>query len=237
MNIYQVAVCDDDTAILDTLCSLCREIFAEDGISHEITAFTNAEDLKAKLDTQSNPFDLLILDIQMEGMTGMELAHSLRDGGDRVSIIFITACDDYLSEGYVVQPIHFLLKPVKKEALANALHTDLKLNYLPKTVLLQIGSKTVSLSFSDIRYIESFNHEVIVHQAGTKRTYSLSLTEVERQLPPGQFCRCHNSYLVNLGYVQEIGRTELYLRGHETLPVGRTYYKSFQEKFIRYLNQ
>lgn len=124
----------------------------------------------------------------------MELAHSLHDSGDLVSIIFITACDDYLSEGYGVQPIHFLLKPVKKEALANALHTDLKLNYLSKTLLLHIGNKNVSLSFSDSRYIESFNHEVIIHQAGTKRTYALSLTEMERQLPPGQFCYCHNSH-------------------------------------------
>ena len=237
MNPYRVAVCDDDAAILDNLCSLCREIFTEDGISHEITAFSNAQDLKEKLDTQSNPFDLLILDIQMEGMTGMDLAHSLRDSGDRVSIIFITACDDYLSEGYGVQPIHFLLKPVKKEALANALHTDLKLNHLPKMAVLRIGSKTVSLSLSDIRYIESFNHEVIIHQAGSKQTYAISLTEVERQLPRGRFCRCHNSYLVNLGYVQEIGRMKLCLRDCKTLPVGRTYYKSFQEKFIRYLNR
>lgn len=121
--------------------------------------------------------------------------------------------------------------------MANALHTDLKLNYLPKTAVLRIGSKTVSLFLTDIRYIESYNHSIAIHQTEGPQTYLISLSEIERQLPPDQFCRCHNSYLVNLGYVQEIARTELSLRSGGRLPVGRTYYKLFQEKFIRYLNQ
>ena len=237
MNTYRVVVCDDDSVILDNICSLCREIFTEDGINYEITVFSSSVDLKKKMDTQTNLFDLLILDIQMEGMTGIELAHYLRNRGDRISIIFITACDDYLSEGYDVQPIHFLLKPVKKEALSKALRTDLKLNYFPKTVTFHIGSKNICFTLADILYIESFNYEIIIHQMGLKRSDSISLVEMERQLPPNQFCRCHKSYIVNLSYVQEIGRTELSLQSGDKLPIGRTYYKLFQEMFIRYLNK
>ena len=176
------------------------------------------------MDTESCPFELLILDIQMEGMTGMELARSLRDKGNRVSIIFVTACEDYLSEGYGVQPIHFLLKPVRREALASAIHTDLKLNYIPKTVVV-------------IRYIESYNHSIVIHQSTDNSTYYFSLSDFEKQLPMGQFARCHNSYLVNLDEVREIGRTELSLQSGETLPMGRTYYKAFQSAFVRYINQ
>ena len=189
------------------------------------------------MDTESCPFELLILDIQMEGMTGMELARSLRDKGNRVSIIFVTACEDYLSEGYGVQPIHFLLKPVRREALASAIHTDLKLNYIPKTVVVHIGNKLVHLSLSDIRYIESYNHSIVIHQSTDNSTYYFSLSDFEKQLPMGQFARCHNSYLVNLDEVREIGRTELSLQSGETLPMGRTYYKAFQSAFVRYINQ
>ena len=237
MRVYRLAVCEDDDRIREELCSLCRAILTEDGIDHEIVAFRSAQELEKVLTAESYPFDLLLLDIQMEGMTGMELAKSLRRRGDRVSIIFVTGCGDYLPEGYDVQPIHFLLKPVSREALASALHTDWDLNHRPKTAVLRIGSKKVSLLLTQIRYMESFNHSIVVHQAQGDRSYLLSLSEIEKQLPPGQFCRCHNSYLVNMEYVEEIGRTELSLRDGKRLPIGRTYYKTLQSAFIRYLNR
>lgn len=237
MSAYRIAVCDDDDIIRENLCSLCSDILTNDSVEYRLESFRSACELEKRLDTESCPFELLILDIQMEGMTGMELARSLRDKGNRVSIIFVTACEDYLSEGYGVQPIHFLLKPVRREALASAIHTDLKLNYIPKTVVVHIGNKLVRLSLSDIRYIESYNHSIVIHQSTDNSTYYFSLSDFEKQLPMGQFARCHNSYLVNLDEVREIGRTELSLQSGETLPMGRTYYKAFQSAFVRYINQ
>lgn len=237
MCLYRLAICEDSDAVRGELHTLCGDILSAAGVEHSIVDFTSAQQLEAVLREQPNPFDLLLLDIQMEGMTGMELARSLRRHGDRVSIVFVTGCEDYLPQGYSVQPIQFLLKPVSREALAQALHTDLELNHKPKTVVLRIGGKTVRLPLVEIRYIESYNHRILVHQAEAERTYLLSLTDFEKQLPPGQFCRCHNSYLVNMAYVEEIGRTQLSLRGGVRLPVGRAYYKSLQSAFIHYINR
>ena len=100
-----------------------------------------------------------------------------------------------------------------------------------------MGAKTVHLLLEDIRYAESFNHNILVHQTRGDSTYLCSLTDFERQMPANQFCRCHKSYLVNLSCVEEIGRTELLLRGGIRLPVGRAYYKELQSAFISYLNQ
>ncbi len=237
MSVYRVAICEDDNIMRENLCSLCNDILTDDGVEYSLESFHSACELEKRLKNENFPFDLLILDIQMKGMTGMELAHSLREKGNRVSIIFVTAYEDYLREGYGVQPIHFFLKPVKREALASAIHTDLKLNYIPKTVVVHIGSKLVHLSLSDIRYIESYNHSIVIHQSTGNSTYYFSLSEFEKQLPKGQFARCHNSYLVNLNAVHEIGRTELHLQNGEVLPIGRTYYKMFQSSFVRYINQ
>ena len=237
MSIYRLAICEDDDAIRAQLHSLCQEILTENSVEHSIMDFASAQKLNDVLTVESNPFDLLLLDIQMEGLTGMELAQSLRQRGDRVSILFVTGCEDYLPEGYSVQPIHFLLKPVSREALAAALHTDWQLNHRPKTAVLRIGSKMVSLPLADIRYIESYNHNIIVHQTEGDRTYFPSLTDFEKQMPRDQFCRCHNSYLVNMAFVEEIGRTELSLRGGVQLPIGRAYYKDLQSAFIRYMNR
>ncbi len=238
MNTYRIAVCDDDPVMREQLHSFCRELLDGESIPYAITAFPSAEELEKRMNSDvEKPFNLLILDIQMNGMTGLELARSLRSKDDRISIIFVTACDNYLSEGYDVQPIHFLLKPICREALASAIHTDLKLNYIPKTVVVHIGNKLVHLSFSDIRYVESYNHSIVIHQSTGNSTYYFSLSDFEKQLPAGQFARCHNSYLVNLNEVREIGRTELSLQSGETLPVGRAYYKAFQSAFVRYINQ
>lgn len=73
-----MAVCEDDSALREQLRSLCHDILEEDGIGHEITVFSSAQELDRILKEKGQPFDLLILDIQMEGMTGMELAKSLR---------------------------------------------------------------------------------------------------------------------------------------------------------------
>lgn len=237
MDIYRLAVCEDDESLRIHLHTLCHEILTDKKIEHEITDFSSAQELEEVLTAYDGPFDLLILDIQMEGLTGMELARRLRRRNDRVSIIFVTGCVDYLPEGYAVQPVHFLLKPVSTEALAEALFTDWKLNHQPRTFMLQLGAKTVLLPLDKIRYIESLNHSIIIHQDDGERFYRLSLSEIERQLPGDRFCRCHNSYLVNMEYVEEVGRNRLSLRGGEEIPVGRACYNLMQSAFIRYINQ
>ena len=236
MSVYRIALCDDDKIMRDELSAICNEILTDDAIDYELTEFSAASELEEQMSISDCPFDLLILDIQMDGMTGMELAHSLRDRNDRVSIIFVTACDDYLPDGYSVQPIHFLLKPVKRDSLADAIHTDLKLNYLPKTAVLHIGSKVLHMQLADIKYIESYNHSIVIHHENSSSSYYFSLAELEKQLPAGHFARCHNSYLVNLNEVKEIGRKELFLQSGEAIPVGRAYYQTFQSAFVRYIN-
>ena len=237
MNEYCLAVCEDDDNIREDICVMCREILAEHGIEHAITAFSSAAELEELLRTEENPFDCLLLDIQMAGMSGMELAQLLRSREDNVSIIFITSCENYLREGYSVQPIHFLLKPVKREVLEDALRIDWRLNHKPKIVTLRVGSRTVSLKLTEILYIESQNHSVVVHKREASQSFTFSLSDMERMLVPGQFFRCHNSYLVNMEYVEEIGRTELQLAFGERIPIGRKYYKDFQSAFIHYMNQ
>ncbi len=235
MQNYSIAICDDDAMTRRELLGQCRDILTELNIPNEITLYTSASKLDSAINDRK--FDLLILDIQMDGMTGMDLAHRLRKNNDRISIIFISSCDEYLREGYEVQPLHFLLKPIERQALKNVLLLDWRLNHAPKTMSLRIGGKNVSLVICDVYYIESLNHHIAIHrQAGTTEYYS-SLSELEKQLPSGVFARCHNSYLVNLEQVRDIRRNELILKNGAVLPIGRSYYKNFQSAFITFINR
>lgn len=101
---------------------------------------------------------------------------------------------------------------------------------------LRTGNKTTVLPIQDILYLESQNHWVVVHMREGQQTFRSSLSEVERLLPPDQFCRSHNSYLVNMAWVAQTGRRELLLQDGSQVPVSRGYYESMQRQFVRFLN-
>lgn len=232
---YRVAVCEDEPNLRAGLCVQCGEILTELEIEHEIVPFPSAEELETAL-TGGAQFDLLCLDIFLEGRTGMELAQEVRKWDDQVSILFITSSTEYLLEGYGVRPIQYLLKPVKREELKKAILTDLRLNHQPRTVTLKGRGKTAVLPLANIRYVESQNHGCIFHMVQEDQSFALGLAQVEQLLPKDQFCRCHNSFLVNLVHIKEIAGREVVLTGGGRLPMGRRYAEQFQSEFIRYIN-
>lgn len=237
MGGYRLAICEDDPRMRAQLRTLCGEILTGMGVACQIAAFPSADALDEVLRTRSEPFHLLLLDIQMEGMSGMELARALREREDEVGVIFISASTDYLLEGYEVRPIHYLLKPVGREALEKAIRTHWRQTLAPRTVALRAGGKSTSLPVEEIRYVESRDHGSLVCLTGGDQFFRLPLAQVERLLPAGQFARCHNSFLVNLAHVKLVGRGALTLRDGASVPVGRRYYDPFQNAFVTYINR
>lgn len=236
MSEYRIAICDDDRNMLNEIVQMCGDILSQKDTAHKIRTFESSEELFNSI-CAGEGYDLLILDIQMDGMNGMELAHKLRSTNNRVSIIFVTACDSYLLEGYEVQPIYFLLKPVDKQRLESALMLDLALNHSPKSLAVRIGGKNINLVLSEIIYIESYNHQLIIHMTSAEQSVYTSLTAMEQQLPANSFSRCHNSYLIGLEHICEISRSEVTLRNGVSLPIGRQYFKTFQQNFVSYMNK
>lgn len=232
---YRIAVCEDEPNLRAGLCAQCRDILGELETEHEVVPFSSAEDLGSAL-TDGAHFDLLCLDIFLVEQSGMELAHEVRKWDEQVSILFITSSTEFLLEGYGVRPIQYLLKPVKREELKKAILTDLRLNHQPRTVTLKVRGKTAVLPLADIRYTESQNHGCTFHMAGEDQAFALGLAQVERLLPRNQFCRCHNSYLVNLAHIKELAGREIILTDGARLPVGRRYAEQFQSEFVRYIN-
>ena len=238
MGPYRLAICEDDPLIREEMCNLCEDILTDHDIVYEISPFSSAEELESTLKEKKDAFDLLLLDIQLKEMTGMELAKKIRAYHNKVSIIFMTGYEEYLLEGYSVQPVYFLLKPIKKEKLESALCLDWELNHTPQAILLKKGSRTVTLSLPEILYIESGeNHSVRIFQWDKELQFASSLRHMEEILPGGKFARCHNSYIVNLEHVREIEKTRLHLDNGSWLPVGRKYYKEFQHALVGYLNR
>lgn len=234
---YRVALCEDEPQLLEDLHRQSQEILGQLEPDHEIVPFSSAEALDAAL-TAGAQFDLLCLDILMDGAgkTGMELALDLRRRDEQTSILFITSSTDFLLEGYGARPIQYLLKPLRREALENALQTDLRLNHRPRTVTLRTRGRTSVLALADIWYVESRNHGCIFRLEREEQSFQLTLTQAEELLPREQFSRCHNSFLVNMARIREVTSREVVLDGGARLTIGRRYAKEFQSTFVRYLN-
>ena len=233
---YQVAVCEDEEETREGLCAMLREILERRGVPGRILDYSSAEELSRAM-VSGEHFDLLCLDIVMEGRSGMELAREVREYDDQVSILFVTGSEDHLREGYSVRPIQYLFKPIRREERERAVETDLRLYHPPRNLTLRSGGRAVVIPLSEIVYFESRNHALEVWTRDGVQNFWLSLSDVEKLLPPGRFCRSHVSYLVNLDYVEQVGRKEVLLSNGTRIPISRANYETFQERLIRFLNQ
>ena len=235
MSTYRVALCEDEAVERDQIAGLCRDIFSALGVQAEVVPFPSADDLRRTVEAGRTAFDLYLLDIQMEGTTGLELAQWLYDQGVRDRVIFITGNPEYALAGYEAHPLHYLLKPVSRERLEAALGRALE-KHGAQAVLFQRGGQAVPLLVEEIRYLESLNHGVVVHLGDGEQAFSVPLTETERLLPARVFRRCHKSYLVNLTWVERATHAGVLLKDGERLPMSRTFYTEFQNAIVHRLN-
>lgn len=233
---YRLAVCEDEINQSEDLCARLCKILTVLEQKYEIVPFYSAEELEKSL-SQGERFNLICLDILLTGKTGMDLALELRQHDEQTSILFISSSTQFLLEGYGARPIQYLLKPVKQEDLQRAIETDLRLHHTPQTLTLRTGGKTAVLPLPDIRYVESWNHGCIFHMPHGDPFFSLSLAQAEALIPKEQFCRCHNSFLINMAHVRELNKRRLFLTGAVEIPIGRRYAESFQTEFVHYLNR
>ena len=240
MELYRIAICEDSAPERAQLAALCGEILEKRGIAHTVCPFADAETLDETLEKDAEAFDLLLLDIRMGGtdrLDGMALAKKLYARAVRARVLFVTGYGEYALEAYGVHPVHFLMKPVEREALEEALCGDWAAHSRQKRILLQTGARLLSLRAEQLRYAESRNHAVLVCAEQENYRLAVSLSELEKKLPPPLFARCHNSFVVNLGWVAEASRTFVCLRDGTKLPVGRRYYKAFESALRRYVQQ
>jgi len=230
---YRIAITDDSNTAADCLSTIVTGWAHARGICVQITSFPSAEDFLLACD-DGECFDVLLLDIEMGGMNGVELARARRQAGDTVQIIFVTGYPDFISEGYDVSALHYLLKPVDAEKLCAVLDRAAANAAKPaRTVVLTLDGAVCRVPVEDIQYAEAFSHSVaFVTQA---RTYEvrMSMAEAERLLGDG-FIRCHRSYLVALHALSQITKTAVTLDSGVTLPLARSAAATVHKAFIDY---
>ena len=233
MNI-NVAICEDVAAERDYLIGLLQKWKQLGGHTLQTSAFLSAERFWSAYEDGYRP-ELLLLDVEMPGLNGMELAKRLRQLHDDTPLVFITGYSDYMAEGYDVAALHYLLKPVSEQALERVLNRTLEqLRHQRKFLLCTSDGVTQKLYFDEILYVEVLSHTVTIHRDGGK-DYLLHMTirELEQELG-NTFCRCHRSFLVNLARIHQIKKTDILLDSGVVVPMSRRLAADVNQAFFAY---
>lgn len=225
-----IALCDDDREQLKYLRKIIGEWSSHKPFAVNITSYESAEQFL--FDYTDNPCSLLLLDIEMSGINGMELAGKLRSNGDMLPIIFITGYSEYMSQGYDVEALHYLLKPVEKDRLFAVLDRYSAKREHSGEILLETAEKVMHVSVDNIVYIEAFGRKTSVHTLD-KNIFDCNMSISNFEKIDG-FIRPHRSYIANLRFVKEIEKNALTLDDGSKIPLSRRLYKDVNKLFIEF---
>lgn len=225
-----IVICENDKNDQEFVKDKVVEILDDLDIEYEIKVYNSGDDLLEGYDKYT---DIILLDIHMDGLDGMETARKIREFDDNVEIIFITSFVEYALEGYEVNAYRYLLKPVKDENLMTSLINCLNdRNFVKRSIVIKEGDTRIKISLKDIMYIEVQGNDITVHTL--KDTYRTkgTMSNFETEINSDMFVRCHKSYLVNLEYIKSIKRYTSILVNDEEVPLSRNKYKEIKDRFF-----
>lgn len=225
----KICICDDSSEERTSIKDLVREWSRQSGTDVSVSEFPTAEAFLFEYEDLAP--DVVLLDIEMPGMNGVDLAKRLRQRNKLIQIVFITGFSEYIAEGYEVAALHYLLKPVSPEKFFSTLDRALeKQESDGRKIVLETAAETVLLPICEICYIEVIKNYITVY-AEDKYTVKKTLKEIERELDQ-RFLRVGRSYIVNLHLVSRVSRSEIFLRGGESVPLPRGAYETVNRAII-----
>jgi len=229
----RIAICDDTA---DDIAQLKEVLYSYDP-AYEIISYTDGQTLIADFMNNKHAIDILFLDICMPGTDGIKTAEKIRSIKKDIIIVFVTSSRDYYSQAYEVFAFNYIVKPLDRERLYRILDqaTDALKRENHQKIHFRYKSTLYSIDLRDILYIESRDKLILFHKTDGQvlQCYS-KLDEIENELPPQSFIRCHQSFLVNQSCITEMG--DNYFRiGHVVISISKKYFKSAKEQYYSYL--
>ncbi|MGL5347037.1 MAG: LytR/AlgR family response regulator transcription factor [Peptostreptococcaceae bacterium] len=231
----KIAICEDCKIQRENFKEYLHKVIKYHNIEYQVVEFDSGEDL---LSEYPSNLDILLLDIQMGEMNGMDVARKLRAFDSKVEIIFTTATIDYIQEGYEVRAYRYLLKPIDYDTFKQQINsclsdiTNKKDNYL----VISQKNNINRIQISSILFIETKigKRELIVYTNDGIQYIKTTMTKIEKELEKHNFVRCHSGYMVNLFEIEALNQGIISIKNHQ-IPVSKRKIKEVKEKLTNVL--
>ena len=232
---YRIAVVDDQAEERARLNGFLNRFAAERKLALTVTAFEGGESFLSSYDDN---FEIVLLDIEMQGIDGMETARRLRERDERVCLLFVTYMANYAVQGYGVRALDFLVKPVSYENFCIKMERALTAadHARKKEILVSTPEGDRRIRIDELYYVEVMNHTLLYHTKDGVLSVRGTIRDCEERLAAFDFSRCNKSYLVNMNHVTEIRRNEIRVGG-ELLPIGSTKRKEFLKQLTEFMGE
>lgn len=230
----KIAICDDNKEYVNEIESYIEKINAD---NVECEAYYSGEQLVKVYESNLADYDAIFLDMEMDGINGIETANIIRQYDKYVIIVFITSYTKYMQESFQCSPFRFLIKPVGFEGFKKVYYEMLnKISSNEQYLIIDSNKAKLRLKYSDIIYIESKNHWVFIHMKENVYKIRNTLSQFIGEIKSYDFIRTHKSYLINFNYVNKINKDNVEMYGNnDIIPISRSYKKEFSifiEKII-----
>lgn len=232
----KIAVCDDERQFIDVLCPLLEQWAQSHNIRLTLYRFTDGDSLIAA--HRDKNMDLIILDVIMPLLSGIDTAREIRYNDQAVPIIFLTSSREFAIDSYEVKAFYYLIKPIVPEKLFGIMNDFLKVFNSQKNMFTaHIATGFCKIAIDDVDYLEAQNKRVLVHMADGKAIEIRERFSTCENvfLPNNGFFRCHRSYIVNLNHVEQFTKTEIRTSQNAIIPISRNNYMAFKEAYFNHM--
>lgn len=238
----KIALCDDDQLEIGKIESY---LTTDNLQSYDFDFFSNGSKLVKHLYKMNTKYSIYFISIEMAELNGLQLAHEIRKLDLEALIIFISNDNTHMSEAFKVQTFDYLLKPVSKEQLL--LTMERANNYLNERNTyfdFSFDRKTILLTMNEIIYISKSGRIAYIHTIDTVYKTYLTMAEILKKLNTDLFVRTHGSYVLNLNYIVEIIKNEVFIKEFKdgvqqkskfAIPISRKFKDELKLKYSNFI--
>ena len=214
-----IGICEDELHYRVNIKDMLGDILSTYSINYKIYEFSSGEEL---LSNYPKDLDILIMDIQMKIINGMDTARKIREFDQNLEIIFMTSFSEFMQEGYEVKAYRYILKPISERKISRNILPCINEIMKKKNNYLTINVKNYvdRIKIDSIVYIETDRPNILIYTNDNKYTTKTSISKIDKILREHGFFRCHNSYIVNLKLVESMNSNTLKI-GEKYIPISK----------------
>ena len=227
----RIAICDDEEIYRIELKTILDKLLIN--VDYDIDTFSDGTILYESFSRQ--PYDLVFLDIEMPAVDGITLAKKIRSKSENVFIVFLTGHVEYALEGYEVNALRYLTKPVDIEKLREVIRYVQEKQGSSRQIIVKEEGEEIVVDIGDVIYMEAMNQNVRIVTSKGEHVIRYNIGDFEEQLKNDGFFRIHRGYLISLSKVKKLAKSDVIMDNGVTLPVSRSNVKPLKEALYSYV--